>query len=170
MKKVITVAFIILALFSPYVLANYKGEIIDEEVRVRRAPEYDAETIMYVGSDDTIEIIEMLGEFYKVKINNETEGYVYDVFVEVGEEIPDNVVTKPTEPDPNVPVNPGNVVNMMKTVKVETTVHILPLVSSSTTGTIGAGTMCRVLEKISGWVKVQYDNQTGWVRLSNLGD
>ena len=113
-----------------------------------------------VPNDKEFEIIEDLGEWYKVKVDG-TEGYLFAEYVKVEEE--------PVEEEPTTETIENNEPEAIKpnTTKTETKIYMLPLITSSNIGTIPANTELNIEKTLNNWAYVSYNNLSGWIRTYN---
>lgn len=113
-----------------------------------------------VPNDKEFEIIEDLGEWYKVKVDG-TEGYLFAEYVKVEEE--------PVEEEPTIEQPENNEPETIKpnTTKTETKIYMLPLITSSNIGTIPANTELNIEKTLNNWAYVSYNNVNGWIRTYN---
>ena len=114
---------------------------------LRGAASKSGAALATVAEGTEFEIIEKSGDWYKVKANGQ-EGYLYAEYVRVVEETP-------VAPADNTPAN---------TASGDKQIHILPLITSSTIGTVPAGTELNIEKTIGKWNYISYQNIKGWVR------
>lgn len=113
-----------------------------------------------IPNDKEFEIIEDLGEWYKVKVDGK-EGYLFAEYVKVEEETVEEPTTDATENnDPEEESKPN-------TTKIETKIYMLPLITSSNIGTIPANTELEIQKTLNNWAYVSYNNVNGWIRTYN---
>lgn len=114
-----------------------------------------------IPNDKEFEIVEDLGEWYKVNIDGK-EGYLFAEYVEVQNES-SNETPEPEEPISEEPVDSIEV----NSTKTETKIYMLPVITSSTIGTIPANTELNVIKTLNNWAYVSYENLNGWIRTYN---
>lgn len=156
-KKVSVATIVGFAIFGTVVFASTgkvyntsQGLVLRGEASKSGAP------LATVPNDKEFEIIENLGEWYKVNVDG-TEGYLFAEYVKVEEE--------PTteQPENNEPVDDIE----LNTTKTETKIYMLPLITSSNIGTIPANTELNIQKTLNNWAYVSYNNMTGWIRTYN---
>lgn len=114
-----------------------------------------------IPNDKEFEIIENLGEWYKVNVDGK-EGFLFAEYVKVEEE-PE--IEEPTTEQPeNVEIGEETKQN---TTKTETKIYMLPLITSSNIGTIPANTELNIQKTLNNWAYVSYNNLNGWIRTYN---
>lgn len=162
LKKVSVAAIAGLAIFGTTVFASTgkvyntsQGLVLRGEASKSGAP------LATIPNDKQVEILEDLGEWYKVSVDGK-EGYLFAEYVKVEEE---PVEENPTEeqPENNAPVESTT----PNTTKTETKIYMLPLITSSNIGTIPANTELNIQKTLNNWAYVSYNNVTGWIRTYN---
>ena len=113
---------------------------------LRGAASKSGAALATVAEGAEVEILENAGEWYKVNANGQ-EGYLFAEYVKIIEETP--------APVDNTPTNTAN---------GDKQIHILPLVTSSTIGTVPAGTELNIEKTVGKWNYITYQNVKGWVR------
>ena len=158
MKKVSVATIVGLAIFGTTVFASTgkvyntsQGLVLRGEASKTSAP------LATVPNDKEFEILENLGEWYKVNVDGK-EGYLFAEYVKVVEEAPVE-----EQPENNNPVEN----NKPNTTKTETKIYKLPLITSSNIGTIPANTELNIEKTLNNWAYVSYNNVTGWIRTYN---
>ena len=101
MKLLNKVKFILLIIFFMLLIFAGKsfavtGEITEITVNLRKEPTTDSKKIMYVTQDDIVEVIEKVGEWYKIKFEGKT-GYVFGKYLKVDDSKLENTDTKEEE-------------------------------------------------------------------------
>lgn len=109
-----------------------------------------------VPNDKEFEIIEELGEWYKVSVDG-NEGYLFAEYVKVEDESTNE------QPEDNEPVEDAK----PNTTKTETKIYMLPLITSSNVGTIPANTELDIQKTLNNWAYVSYNSVNGWIRTYN---
>lgn len=131
--------------------------------------------ITTVEDDAKVEILEESGEWYKVRYNGQ-EGYLFAEYVEKEEPValPTNTEPVTNEPpitdiEPNAPVSqPGSLVGTSMQLKNEAKIHVIPLITSESTGTIAVGTTVTVQKEITNWSYVTDGTNEGWIRTYSI--
>lgn len=114
-----------------------------------------------IPNDKEFEIVEDLGEWYKVNVDGK-EGYLFAEYVEV-QNTSSNETPETNEPSGEEPVDSIEV----NSTKTETKIYMLPVITSSTIGTIPANTELNVIKTLNNWAYVSYENSNGWIRTYN---
>lgn len=125
---------------------------------LRGSASKSGEPLATVANNAEVEILENLGEWYKVNANGK-EGYLFAEYVKV-EEATEN----PEEPNQEEPTEtPQN-----NKANQDTKIYIMPVITSSVVGTIPAQTEVKVEKTLNNWSYVSYENIKGWVRTYNI--
>ena len=158
MKKVSVATIVGLAIFGTTVFAS-TGKVYNtsQGLVLRGDASKTSAPLATVPNDKEFEILENLGEWYKVNVDGK-EGYLFAEYVKVVEETPAE-----EQPENNVPVENNN----PNTTKTETKIYKLPLITSSNIGTIPANTELNIEKTLNNWAYVSYNNVTGWIRTYN---
>ena len=158
MKKVSVATIVGLAIFGTTVFAS-TGKVYNtsQGLVLRGDASKTSAPLATVPNDKEFEILENLGEWYKVNVDGK-EGYLFAEYVKVVEETPAE-----EQPENNVPVEN----NDPNTTKTETKIYKLPLITSSNIGTIPANTELNIEKTLNNWAYVSYNNVTGWIRTYN---
>lgn len=163
MKKVSVATIVGLAIFGTTVFASTgkvyntsQGLVLRGEASKTGAP------LATVPNDKEFDILEDLGEWYKVNVDGK-EGYLFAEYVKVIEETPAVEPPKEEQPETSDPVQNTN----PNTTKTETRIYKLPLITSSNIGTIPANTGLKIEKTLNNWAYVSYNNVNGWIRTYN---
>ncbi|MGN1301958.1 MAG: SH3 domain-containing protein, partial [Clostridia bacterium] len=162
-KKVSVATIVGLAIFGTTVFAS-TGKVYNtsQGLVLRGAASKTGAPLTTVPNDKEFEILEDLGEWYKVNVDGK-EGYLFAEYVKVIEETPAVELPKEEEPETNDPVKNTN----LNTTKTETKIYKLPLITSSNIGIIPANTELKIEKTLNNWAYVSYNNVNGWIRTYN---
>ena len=179
------------------VFAN-TGTVTTDGLRMRKEASTDGEIVTSLNDGAQVEIVEKVGDWYKVKYYDEYEGYLFSEYVKVnGEEQEENEtpeqapeVEEPAEikpeenPEEEKPVQeeitqeeeqkaPETNVEEAKypietTVKANAKIYMLPLITSSNISEINADTKVTVQKELNDWVYISSEEITGWARKYNI--
>ena len=194
MKLLNKVKFILLIVFLMTLIFATKsfavtGVITEITVNLRKEPSTDSKKIMYVTQDDVVEVLEKVGDWYKIKFEGKT-GYVFSTYLKVDDsklkdtsETVDKEVVK--EENKEQVVNKNNeeesenkedktekeetiTVNTNLIIKNKTQVRIIPNISSSVIYTSKRDIKINIIEQLKDWTYISVDNVTGWVRTDKI--
>ncbi len=173
------------------------GTVTTDGLRMRKEASTDGEIVTSLNNGAQVEIVEKVGDWYKVKYYDEYEGYLFSEYVKInGEEQEETetpeqtpeaeepVETKPEEniaeeqPDQEEPVQnneekapetiESNTYPMETTVKVNAKIYMLPLITSSHISEINEDTKVTVQKELNDWVYISSEEITGWARKYNI--
>lgn len=186
LKRKIKYALIAFAIVSGIQMTSYaaEGVITAETVKLRKEGSMQGKLITLLSADDTVEVIEKEGDWYKVKVGGET-GYVYAQYVKVEEEVPiagQNEPAKQEDPEQEQPKQEENeqqgednnsnqtVEKYPKEMKLltEGEIKVLPLIQSLTIENVTKDLKVMAIEEINGWVYIATDKVSGWIRIEKL--
>ncbi len=157
-----------LVLFSLPSLAT-QGRATTDGTRVRREASTEATILTDVQAGETFEILDQIGDWYQVQVD-EYVGYIRSDLVEVLEE--EKVTTtevaseEPAETTETQNEEPAE--QNLEETKNEISVYIIPVIYASKIDMIPAGTEIITQNTINQWCYVQYGEKTGWVIKSEL--
>ena len=153
-KKLTVSTLVSFAIAGTTVLAT-TGKVYNtsQGLVLRGSASKSGEPLATVAEGAEVEILENNGEWYKVQTNGK-EGYLFAEYVKVEEQV---------APEDNVEDNTENNENS-NAVKSETPIHILPLITSTTIGTVPADGQVSVQKTVGKWNYISYDNVKGWIR------
>ncbi len=124
------------------------------------------EPLATVANDAEVEILENQGEWYKVKAEGK-EGYLFAEYVKV-EEATENPEEPATTEEPVEETTTTQTSQDSNKAKSEAKIYIMPVITSSTIGTIPAEAEIKVEKTLNNWSYVSYENTKGWVRTNNI--
>lgn len=174
----------LLMTFCMFVLCNLKafavtGVITEITVNMRKEPSTSSKKIMYVTQDYKVEVLEKVGEWYKIKYNGVT-GYVFGKYVDVDdskleekEEVKTPIETEENKQEEKKDTD-ENIQDVTTDTKLElqikksTNVRLIPNITSNIIYTSKKDISINVLEQIGVWSYISVDNIYGWVRTDNI--
>ena len=87
-KVLALTAFIIILMIN--ISFAVPGKVNDSNVRVRSGPSTeDTETLINLYLNDPVEVLEQVGEWYKVELSDDRVGYIFAEYVNVSGNVPD---------------------------------------------------------------------------------
>ena len=151
-----------------------EGIVTEITVNVREKASTDSKKVMYVTQDDKVEVLEKVGDWYKIKAKNKT-GYVFGEYIKVDDsklssseetnsEQTENQTIKNEEENKDVTTDTPNKL----IVKNKTQIRIVPTISSSVIYTASKDTEINIIEQINNWTYVSIENSLGWVRTDKI--
>lgn len=165
MKQTIRIPLVLIIIFIVAVIvciksfASTTGTITEITVNVREKASIDSNIIMFVTQDDKVEILDKIGDWYKIKYKNK-QGYVYSDFVKVEEEIKSNEQEKLINEDEEITKTIEAKIFLPKS----TGIRIAPNITSNIIYTTPKDSDIQLLEKINGWSYIRIEQIYGWVR------
>lgn len=151
-----------------------EGIVTEITVNVREKASTDSKKVMYVTQDDKVEVLEKVGDWYKIKAKNKT-GYVFGEYIKVDDsklssseetnsEQTENQTIKNEEENKDVTTDTPNKL----IVKNKTQIRIVPTISSGVIYTASKDTEIKIIEQINNWTYVSIGNILGWVRTDKI--
>lgn len=189
LKITLLTAFFIIILFNLKSFA-VTGVITEITVNLREEPSTDSKRIMYVTQDYKVEVLEKVGEWYKIKYNGVT-GYVFGEYLEVdgsklvttqpeveqeaeNTEIQEIVNEKeetteqPKEEQQETIQDVTTDAELKLQIKKSTDLRLIPNITSNAIYTFKKAISVNVIEQMNEWSYVSVDNILGWVRTDNI--
>ena len=151
-----------------------EGIVTEITVNVREKASTDSKKVMYVTQDDKVEVLEKVGDWYKIKAKNKT-GYVFGKYIKVDDsklsstektnnEQTENQTTKNEEENKDVTTDAPNKL----IVKSKTQIRIVPTISSSVIYTASKDKEIKIIAQTNNWTYVYIENILGWIRTDNI--
>ena len=174
-KKIITVFILICLLLSAKCFATTGTVNAPSGLVLRESASKSADPITTVENNATVEILETLDEWYKVKYNGD-EGYLYKQYVNVKEEAVVETPEETTTADTTTEVTEEEIQETITQINEEiypkeaTTlragkVYIMPSITSTVINTIDAEKKVTITKGLNSWIYITTeDGISGWVR------
>lgn len=151
-----------------------EGTVTEITVNVREKASTDSKKVMYVTQDDKVEVLEKVGDWYKIKAKDKT-GYVFGKYIKVDDsklsssekenkEQIENQTSKNEEENKDITTDAQNKL----IVKNKTQIRIVPNISSSVIYTASKDTEINIIEQSNNWTYISIENSLGWVRTDNI--
>ena len=181
LKITLLIAFFIIVFFNLKAFA-VTGVITEITVNMRKEPSTDSKRLMYVTQDYKVEVLEKVGEWYKIKYNGVT-GYVYGKYVDVDDsklevqdtEVEDTKQEETTNQNENTTTTEKEPIQDVTTdiqaelqIKENGVLRLIPNITSSSIYTAKKAMSVDVIEQFGNWSYVCVDNTYGWVRTDNI--
>ena len=186
-KITLIIAFCII-IFSSLKAFAVTGTITEITVNMRKEPSTTSKRLMFVTQDYKVEVLEKVGEWYKIKYNGVT-GYVYGKYVDVDDsklEAKEPEVEKPKQEettnknedtnntqkeDEKKPIQDVTTdVQVELQIKENVTLRLIPNITSSVIYTSTKALSVDVIEQFGDWSYVYVDGIYGWVRTDNIAE
>lgn len=173
LKISLFISFFVIILLHIKVFAT-TGIITEITVNVREKASTDSKKIVYVTQDDEVEVLEKVGDWYKIKAKNKT-GYVFGQYIKVDDTKLEQETTNTTEQEQTQENNAddqeqGATQNVEKKLKIssKTQVRLTPNISSSVIYTSKKDVSVNIIEQINNWTYISVSNVLGWVRTDKI--
>lgn len=166
------------------------GTITTDGLRMRKEASKDSDIVTSLNNGAQVEIVEKVGEWYKVKYYDEYEGYLFGEYVKVeGEETTKVEESKPEETKPiettapseekttdmpeekkeTIPSETVKTVYPIETItKSSVKIYMIPLITSTKIAEIEKDTKITVQKELNNWVFIKTETVSGWIRKYNL--
>lgn len=168
LKKVSLLVVVGLAIFGTTVFAGKTGKVYNtsQGLVLREDASKTSAALATVPNDKEVMIIEFLDEWYKVEVDGK-QGYLFAEYVDLTEETENQTPSEENPTDEPINTNDLTIDIAPNTTKNETKMYMLPLITSSSIGTIPANTELNIQKTLNNWAYVSYNNINGWIRTYN---
>lgn len=173
LKISLFISFFVIILLNIKVFAT-TGVITEVTVNVREKASTDSKKIMYVTQDDEVEVLEKVGDWYKIKAKDKT-GYVFGKYIKVDDSKLEQEAADTTKQEDNQEIKSEDseqevTQDVEKNLKLasNTQVRLTPNISSNVIYTSKKDVSVNIIEQISDWTYVSVENTFGWVRTDKI--
>ena len=191
LKKSLYVLLIVtIAIFMLTTISKAKTvEITTETLNLRKEASTESNIVAQISIGDECEVIGEDGDWYKVKYKDYT-GYISKEYTKLISTEEENIASEENKEEENVDTNNQNstenvdkkdennenstttqnntIISKEGKIAKKTDVKIVPLISSSNIATLEKNTQATVISEINGWVNIQTDTISGWIRKDNI--
>lgn len=183
MKKIkILLIIVVLFIVSGTIVLAKSGTTTTDSVNLRNKPSTSSDVIKSLSKNESLEILEESGDFYKVLYNGRV-GYVSKKFVSVaGESASTNTIeTTNTTSSTNTTTSTTNVTTTTEAtttaansdnsnlaigsykLSADSDVYVLPVLYALKNGSLKKGDTVNVITVTANWVYISNNNISGWV-------
>lgn len=177
MKKIkILLIIVVLFIVSSTIVLAKSGTTTTDSVNLRNKPSTSSDVIKSLSKNESLEILEESGDFYKVLYKGRV-GYVSKKFVSVaGESASNNTIettnttssTNTTTSTTNVTTTAANSDNSNLAIgsyklSADSDVYVLPVLYALKNGSLKKGDTVNIITVTANWVYISNNNISGWV-------
>lgn len=183
MKKIkILLIIVVLFIVSSTIVLAKSGTTITDSVNLRNKPSTSSDVIKSLSKNESLEILEESGDFYKVLYKGRV-GYVSRKFVSVaGESASTNTIeTTNTTSSTNTTTSTTNVTTTTEStttaansdnsnlaigsykLSADSDVYVLPVLYALKNGSLKKGDTVNIITVTANWVYISNNNISGWV-------
>lgn len=183
MKKIkILLIIVVLFIVSSTIVLAKSGTTTTDSVNLRNKPSTSSDVIKSLSKNESLEILEESGDFYKVLYKGRV-GYVSKKFVSVaGESASTNTIeTTNTTSSTNTTTSTTNVTTTTEAtttaansdnsnlaigsykLSADSDVYVLPVVYALKNGSLKKGDTVNIITVTANWVYISNNNISGWV-------
>ncbi len=157
MKKIFFTIFIIFFMVAMAgTVFALTGTVNTNELNLRDGASTSSNIITKLNKNETLNIIEETGEWYKVSYKNYT-GYVSKQYLDKNED------TSQNNEENNTSIEDGD-----GKILSAATVYALPLLNSTQIGTLEQGKTVTIISEVGNWRYVQTNEIIGWILTNKL--
>ena len=183
MKKIkILLIIVVLFIVSSTIVLAKSGTTTTDSVNLRNKPSTSSDVIKSLSKNESLEILEESGDFYKVLYKGRV-GYVSKKFVSVaGESASTNTIeTTNTTSSTNITTSTTNVTTTTEAtttvansdnsnlaigsykLSADSDVYVLPVLYALKNGSLKKGDTVNIITVTANWVYISNNNISGWV-------
>ena len=183
MKKIkILLIIVVLFIVSSTIVLAKSGTTTTDSVNLRNKPSTSSDVIKSLSKNESLEILEESGDFYKVLYKGRV-GYVSKKFVSVaGESASTNTIeTTNTTSSTNITTSTTNVTTTTEATRTvansdnsnlaigsyklsaDSDVYVLPVLYALKNGSLKKGDTVNIITVTANWVYISNNNISGWV-------
>lgn len=183
MKKIkILLIIVVLFIVSSTIVLAKSGATTTDSVNLRNKPSTSSDVIKSLSKNESLEILEESGDFYKVLYKGRV-GYVSKKFVSVaGESASTNTIeTTNTTSSTNITTSTTNVTTTTEAtttvansdnsnlaigsykLSADSDVYVLPVLYALKNGSLKKGDTVNIITVTANWVYISNNNISGWV-------
>ena len=157
MKKIFFTIFIIFFMVAMAgTVFALTGTVNTNELNLRDGASLSSNIITKLNKNETLNIIEETGDWYKVSYKNYT-GYVSKKYLDKNED------TSQNNEENNTQIEDGD-----GKILSAATVYALPLLNSTQIGTLEQGKTVKIISEVGNWRYVQTNEIIGWILTNKL--
>ena len=157
MKKIFFTIFIIFFMVAMAgTVFALTGTVNTNELNLRDGASTSSNIITKLNKNETLNIIEETGDWYKVSYKNYT-GYVSKQYLDKNED------TSQNNEENNTSIEDGD-----GKILSAATVYALPLLNSTQIGTLEQGKTVKIISEVGNWRYVQTNEIIGWILTNKL--
>ena len=173
MKKQLSIilAFLII---SVIVIANIAiaatGKVNDNNIRMRKEPNTTSEIITNLYKNDSVEVLEKTGNWYKIKYDGKI-GYMRADLIDITSGTVTDAAAAQTKPETTTqqqtttqtPETTQTVEKKEYVLKEDGNIKTYPVMYARNKLTVKKGEKVEKTEELGKWIKVKKDNTIGWI-------
>ena len=183
MKKTLKVVLVFLGIMSIIIANNIAiaatGKVNDNNIRMRKEPNTTSEIITNLYKNDSVEVLEKTGNWYKIKYEGKvgymrsdlidiTSGTVVDAASTTTTTTPATPTTETQTPTtaPTTSETTATVTTTEKkeyTIKVDSSMKTYPVMYARNKVDVKKGEKVEKVEELGKWIKVKKDTSEGWI-------
>ncbi|WP_223702856.1 SH3 domain-containing protein [Sutcliffiella deserti] len=141
---------------SPSVTEASEVQVLTDDLRVRSGPGTNFSVTGFIHSTDEVRYVDENENWIKIRANG-IDGWVSKEFIRIQEKDPNETEDPPTsQPEPDDPQTATITTNGLN-------VRSEPTTQSEVLDSLSEGKVVLVLEQKLNWLKISYDQKTGWI-------
>ena len=177
---VIAVLGIAIMFFTNVIFAANTAKISVETANLRETADEDSRILVQLSLNDEVEVLQKTGNWYEVKTENGTTGYLREDLVEVSGEVEENEntskETNTTESNAETTSNQEqeatevstDITSSTRIVKEDTKLKIVPAINATDIVAVKQNDKVTIIETMGDWICIESGTTKGWIRSDKL--
>ena len=173
MKKQLKIilAFLIMAVIvTANIVIAATGKVNDNNIRMRKEPNTTSEIITNLYKNDSVEVLEKTGNWYKIKYDGKV-GYMRADLIDITSGTVTDAAAAQTKPETTTPQTQETTQTVEKkeyVLKEDGNIKTYPVMYARNKLTVKKGEKVEKTEELGKWIKVKKDNTIGWILLTEV--
>ena len=169
--KIILAFFIIAVIVTANIVIAATGKVNDNNIRMRKEPNTTSEIITNLYKNDSVEVLEKTGSWYKIKYEGKV-GYMRADLIDITSGTVTDASAAQTKPETTTQQQTTTPQTQETTQTVEKKEYVLkedgniktyPVIYARNKLTVKKGEKVEKTEELGKWIKVKKDNTVGWI-------
>ena len=160
MKKQLSIilAFLIMTVIvTANIVIAATGKVNDNNIRMRKEPNTTSEIITNLYKNDSVEVLEKTGNWYKIKYEGKV-GYMRADLIDITSGTVTDASAAQIKPETTQTVEKKDYV-----LKEDGNIKTYPVMYARNKLTVKKGEKVEKTEELGKWIKVKKDNTIGWI-------
>ena len=168
MKKQLSIilAFLIISVIvTANIVIAATGKVNDNNIRMRKEPNTTSEIITNLYKNDSVEVLEKTGNWYKIKYEGKV-GYMRADLIDITSGTVTDTAAAQTKPETTTQQTQETTQTVEKkeyVLKEDGNIKTYPVMYARNKLTVKKGEKVEKTEELGKWIKVKKDNTIGWI-------
>ena len=163
--KIILAFLIISVIVTANIVIAATGKVNDNNIRMRKEPNTTSEIITNLYKNDSVEVLEKTGNWYKIKYEGKV-GYMRADLIDITSGTVTDAAAAQTKPETTTQQTQETTQTVEKkeyVLKEDGNIKTYPVMYARNKLTVKKGEKVEKTEELGKWIKVKKDNTIGWI-------